>query len=340
MKICYWSIAWGEYRYMLQALVDSFHNVGLTDDFHVWTDGFLKGAASVQLIDPKTNLDQLQFFKFDFLEKEVRKLGDYDAFVFIDADHYFVRKPAVTPEQLLNGGPWHSFLESPVNAPTTTRRDWWDCPTERLVRLFRDNGCVQNEIRNSNGGYWVCHRDFIDDAARFAREFHEICKSAGHTFPEEVSVAYLTQLMNPDARPHYLERLNGYWASDWTDTFKNRMPVDEEWEMTYYMTGRKAKVRPALVHAMRSKAALKMAGVLSQTGRDKLSTIQLSPEDFQDEQGSGGVGGEKAGGGGAAPAACENKEAHKGACEGSAQSCRSRRAGAAKKASRHGAAAV
>jgi len=95
MKVCYWSISWGQYSYILQSLLKSFKDVGMTEDFHVFSDKELKYVYNHKLI-PTIELDQLQFFKFHYL-KEVAKL-DYDIFVFIDADHFFVRKPDITIE--------------------------------------------------------------------------------------------------------------------------------------------------------------------------------------------------------------------------------------------------
>ena len=256
MKICYWSIAWGEYRYMLQALVNSFREVGMTDDFHVWVDGPFKHATSTNKPVEDIKFDQLQFFKFHYLKQEVRKLGDYDAFVFIDADHFYVRKPTKSIEQILGTAPWHSFLESPINAATTRRMDWWSCPNDKIVKLFREHGIESRIIYNSNGGHWICHREFIDDAHRFALEFHEDCAKVGHRMPEEVAICWLTHYMSADLTPRLVYNYFDYWGSDWTGQFKDRLPDGSVWDLEDYMTGMKFKVNPSLVHAMRSKKAL------------------------------------------------------------------------------------
>lgn len=258
MKICYWSVAWGNYRYMLQTLVDSYKRVGMEHDFHAYTDGPFQGLSHP--LDPGVELDSRQFFKFHYLQRVLKPLG-YDIYVFIDADHYFVRKPETTPEQLLAGAPWHSFLESPLaNNVQGARQDWWKCPVRQMDYFFRSQGVQARETRCSNGGHWVCHREFIDDAVRFALEFSSNCEKQGWVFQEEVAVAYLGHYMCADTSKHHLERHLNYWGTDWTAQFADRLPDGNPWTSTYYMSGRTELVNPAIVHAMRSKKALEAKG--------------------------------------------------------------------------------
>jgi hypothetical protein len=253
-KICYWSISWGDYDYMCQSLVTSFKNVGMKDDFITFTEKPIKNCINYSL-DTSINLDPLQFFKFEYLKHQMQKM-DYDIFVFIDADHFFVRKPEIEIENILNNSPWHSFLESPINTINTKRENWWGIPNHNFINYMRVNGVLSTEIRNTNGGYWICNKNFINRACDLAYEFHNYLKSNGLTVPEEVSIAYLSHLMSPKLEDRYLENYTNYWASDWTEIFKDKVPEDKEWEYTSYMTFEKIKVKPAIVHAMRSKKAL------------------------------------------------------------------------------------
>ncbi len=258
MKICYWSVAWGDYRYMLQALIHSIRYAGDATPFIAFSDGPLRYCDKRDM-DGSIERDALQFWKFKYLQQHMKQT-EYDAYVFIDADHFFVRKPKPL-EELLAGAPWHSFLESPLNAPETTRKDWWHCPNERMVELMRSHGCAQQTLYNSNGGFWVCRKDFVDDACRFAYEFHEDCNKAGHKMPEEVAIGWLTQYMcGGDNAPHTGANNKDVWGSDWTGQYKNRLPDGKIWELTEYMTGAQKAVNPAIVHAMRSKDALMKYG--------------------------------------------------------------------------------
>jgi hypothetical protein len=254
MKICYWSIAWGEYSYILQSLLKSYNDVGLKNDFHVYSDKKLKYCINHEL-NKSIELDKLQFFKFNYLKKELSKLN-YDIFVFIDADHFFVRKPEIKIEDILGEDNWHSFLESPVNSYRTQRQDWWGIPNYHLVKYFKELGVKTEEIRNTNGGYWICRKNFINSACDLAFNCHEYLKSNFFIVPEEVSVGYISHMVSKNQEKRYAENYLDYWASDWTSNFGNILPENRPWIWTSYMTNERFKVNPSLVHAMRSKNAL------------------------------------------------------------------------------------
>jgi hypothetical protein len=253
-KFCYWTISWGDYDYIAQSMINSARNVGIDDHFYAFTEKPIKNCFNISL-NKNIQLDQLQFFKFEYLEKEILKL-DYDYFVFIDADHYFVRKPDISPLDIIKDDPWHSFLESPINLPSTKRKDWWGVPNMVLEKFFRKNGVMSREIRNSNGGFWIVKKEFISQARILAYEFHNKFKKYNITVPEEVSIAYLSHLMSPIIEDRFLENYTNYWASDWTDNFKDIVPFNREWDYVSYMTLENMRVKPAIVHAMRSKNAL------------------------------------------------------------------------------------
>lgn len=253
-KYCYWSIAWGEYSYMLQSLVNSAREVGIEEDFITFSDIPISNSINYEL-DKNIELDQLQFFKFEYLVKKMKEM-DYEYFIFIDADHFFLRKPDISIEEIMRGSPWHSFLESPINSLKTQRKDWWSVTNKIMIQYMRTMGVESEEIRNTNGGFWICHKDFSQQAHTLAYDFHNKLKNMGLIVPEEVSIGYLSHLMSPVASDRFAERFTNYWASDWTGVFQDKMPEDIEWESTSYMTFEKIPVKPAIIHAMRSKKSL------------------------------------------------------------------------------------
>jgi hypothetical protein len=255
LKICYWSIAWGDYSYMLQTLIDSFHEFQIDGDFIAISDRELKNCINVN-IDPNIPLDLSNYmFKFDYLKKLVNY--DYDYFVFIDSDSIFVRKPAISPlEFMKQGNPWHAFLESPINSNKTVRGDWWGVPNQKLEAYFRDLGVRCQEIRNMNAGYWVCKRNFINRAYTLGYECYNYFVNKGYRITEEIPMSYITNHICGDVSKHFHEKYFDYWASDWISVFLRVIPFDKEWEYESYMTGEKLTVNPALVHAMRSKPEL------------------------------------------------------------------------------------
>lgn len=253
MKTLIWSVAWGDYRYMLQSLVDSIRSVGIDHDILTFSDQPIHGAISCEK-DESIQMDFKQYWKFKYLSK-VSEL-DYDLFVFIDSDHYFVRRPDKDFSEIIGSDPWHSFLESPINSPATRRGDWWGLPNHLMLDLYRDFGVTQRVIYNTNGGFWMSRRAFANHAASVASLFNDFQKGRGLDLPEEVFVAILSHMFSEDYSDRLHERYVDTWASEWTGVLADRIPTGEPWQFQEYMTHAKSFVNPAIVHAMRSKSAL------------------------------------------------------------------------------------
>ena len=253
-ELIVWSVAWGDYSYMLQALVSSLRRTGFGGKIVVFCDRPIK-EAEWHPIDPSIDLDQLQFWKFDYLCKHMAKEPGKDL-VFIDSDHYVVRNVSEHLPKLLKDGPWHSFLEGSINTPSTRRGDWWGCPNADFVRMCRDFGVMQKEIRNSNGGFWAIRSEFAETSRIFAKEFHEFARKRGHVFPEEVSIAVMSHMFSEDHSVSFVEKWAHVWGSEWTGTLQDRVPDGNPWKLVNYMSGETSLVNPAIVHAMRSKSAL------------------------------------------------------------------------------------
>jgi hypothetical protein len=152
--------------------------------------------------------------------------------------------------------PWHCFLESPINTEKTIRPDWWGVPNKTLEGLYRDLGVSCKEIRNMNAGYWICRREFIPNACELGTKCMLYFLKNKFKITEEIPMAYITNYMSTDNTFHFHENYFNYWASDWTGKFAYMVPTDTEWINTSYMTNEKTLIRPAIVHAMRSKEAL------------------------------------------------------------------------------------
>jgi len=255
IKICYWTIAWGNYAYMAQSLVNSAKNIGIQDDFIVFSDKNLINCINYPL-DSKIELNLSNYmFKFFYLIKLLEL--DYEYFVFIDSDSYFVAQPNISPLDLMKeGNPWHCFLESPINSEKTIRPDWWGVPVKTLTQMYRNLGVINKEIRNVNAGYWICKKSFIKQAYKLGINCYNYFVSNNYHITEEIPMAYITNYMSKNINFHFHENYFNYWASDWTGNFKNIIPLHTTWNYESYMTGEKFKIKHALVHAMRSKNAL------------------------------------------------------------------------------------
>ena len=257
MRTLIWSVAWGDYRYMLQNLMNSIRSVGIEHDILTFSDQPLSGVISCEM-DKNIHLDGTQYWKFDYLTK-IAKL-DYDVFVFIDSDHHFVRKPRLDFHELLAGDPWHSFLESPLNNSTTSRSDWWSVQNKDMVKLWRDFGVTQNTLYNTNGGFWICKKEFAEHARKTVLLFKDFQSKLNLNLPEEVPIGVLSHMFSMDYEKRLHKNLMDIWASEWTGALKDRLPNGYDWEFVEYMTGKKINVNPSIVHAMRSKSALVQSG--------------------------------------------------------------------------------
>lgn len=257
MKTLIWSVAWGDYRYMMQNLMESIRNSGVEHDMLTFSDEPLHGVISCEK-DSSIEMDFKQYWKFKYLTK-VAQL-DYDLFVFIDSDHHFVRRPPKDFREIIGDDPWHSFLESPINSPLTRRGDWWGVPNPAMARLYWDFGVSQGTVYSTNGGFWMCRKEFAKHASDVAFLFRDFQKGKKLDLPEEVVVAVLSHMFSMDYSRRFHSSYLDIWASEWTGALNDRVPAGGPWEFQEYMTGTKSSVNPAIVHAMRSKNALVRSG--------------------------------------------------------------------------------
>ena len=257
MRTLVWSVAWGEYRYMMQALMRSIRDVGVGCDLLTFSDEPLDGVMSLEM-DTKIEMDFKQYWKFRYLPRLAEL--DYDLFVFIDSDHYFVRRPPREFAEVIGSDPWHSFLESPINSPSTRRGDWWGVPNQEMVKVYRGFGVNQRTVYSTNGGFWMCRREFLAHASSVGLLFRDYQRGLGLDLPEEVAIAVMSHMFSKDYSKRMHSSNMDFWASEWTGVLQDRVPDGEPWTFQEYMTHARGEVNPAIVHAMRSKKALVEAG--------------------------------------------------------------------------------
>ncbi len=251
MRYCYWSVVDGDYTRMMGTVIQSARAVGVFKDFHVWSDQPVAGAVH----HPVTQFDKAHYlFKLVFLRDAVSKLN-YDYFVWLDADTYFVRNPGDVL-RVMQGAPVHASLESDACLPENTRADWWQCPLPNYAGLMEARGVRSKAIFNVNAGFWIVHRDVIETFFNLCFDFWNFCKDNGYTFTEEAPLAYATHMLCGNPYEHTLRATSDVWASDWIGYFRDKLPTGQAWPFEDYFTGEQFLVDPAIVHAMRSKEAL------------------------------------------------------------------------------------
>jgi hypothetical protein len=254
-KFCYWTVADGRHGKMMETTIASARAVGVKEDFHVWSDKPVKGAIHHDC----GNFDKhLYLFKFKFLKEEVQKL-DYDYFIFLDADNYFVRNPGDILS-IMGSSPVFVCMENDcTDLEKMKRKDWWGCPIDRWGKVLRDNGVTSSKVYNTNAGFWIVSKGIINHFYDIAMDFWNKChKDYGFkNFTEEPALAYAGHMLaKNDMDKQTLPKTCHIWASDWTGVYSGRIPDGKPWAFEDYMSGVKQWVNPAIVHAMRSKDAM------------------------------------------------------------------------------------
>lgn len=257
-EICYWSIADGDYAFMLQNLVNSYRSAGMQEDFHAFCDKNISGAI-LHKID--TFDKGLFMFKYTYLKQVVKGL-DYRYFVFLDADNYFVRQPPPMGD-LMKNATLHTFFECDCTRPPSIRKEWQCCPLPVYVQLMRDCGVMSEKVYNVNGGFFMVKRESIDLMCDLMMDFWKYGLQKGYVFTDEVPLAYAAHMLCEDPEEHLLKSHTNYWCSDWTGCFAGRLPDGNPWMFADYMTHEPYMVNPAIVHAIKSKDALIEQGKLS-----------------------------------------------------------------------------
>lgn len=253
-KMCYWTVCFGTYTDMTEAMIKSARNVGVDDPFVVYADREIKDSNTLTLELPHGfQNDNHYLFKLDYL-KDVGRMF-YDYFTFIDADSYFVRHPGDLI-RYCHDGPIHFTMESNCNQNYGYRKDWWGCSLPEFCQLMWEKGVRSKMIFNLNAGLWTVKREAILHVHRLGYEFWNHAQSKGYTFTEEAALAYAGHMLMGNVYKHRLVLAPELWASDWMGHFAGRLPIDEPWIFHDYMTDEHIHVQPAIVHAMRSKEIL------------------------------------------------------------------------------------
>jgi hypothetical protein len=245
---------------MMATAIASARRSGVQEDFHVWTDREIPGA----ICHPCGAFDHsLYLFKIKFLLEEVSRL-EYDYFVFLDADNFFVRHPGEGAfDKLLRQNPWFVQLESDCTSKFVARGDWWGCPIKWYPLLLRYHGVQSEKIYNCNAGFWIVRKEAIQKFYEKAMAFFQFAREELHlvNFTEEPPLAFVGHFVDDPERNNFAST-HWIWASDWTGQFAGRLPTGSPWDFEDYMRGQKTRVNPAIVHAMRSKDAL-IQGVMA-----------------------------------------------------------------------------
>ena len=218
-RFCYWSVGTGAYCDLLHSMVASARQAGVTEDFHFWTDREVPGA----ICHPAGRFDNWGWlFKLVFLRRDVARLN-YDYFVYLDSDNWFVRRPA-DPLQILGGAPMHATLEADLTRPLEVPV-WWDYPASTFVNLFRRAGVRHASIHNINGGMFIESRAAIEVLYQLAAGFWRFCRDQGVLCVDEPLISYAMHMLCDHPEKHTLSRTHSFWATDANAAFHASGPL-------------------------------------------------------------------------------------------------------------------
>jgi hypothetical protein len=263
-EFCFWSVATGPYAEMAQCMVDSARSVGVFKTFHLWTDRKIEGAVCHP---SRASAVKERYVQLKLLYTQVRKLK-YDYFVWLDADTIFVRHPGDVL-RVLHDAPVHASLESNTAQPDPLQPQWGICALPNFTKLMRFKGVRSDAIFTVNAGFWIVHREVIENFCVLAWDFWEFCKLVGYRFGVEPLLAYVTQMLCGNPYLHTLKSTADLWAPDGVGRFSGSVPQAGGWNHKDPFSGEAFNVNPAIIHAPCSKRAL----VASARARAALSPV-------------------------------------------------------------------
>jgi hypothetical protein len=265
----FWSVVDSSQVDRLQGSIRSARQRGVFKDFHVWSDQPIEQA----ICHPVPKLDQSTAgFKFTFLRDFVKQLN-YDYFVWLGADSYFVRNPGQVL-RVLHGSPVHATLECDACASNNRATAWCNCSLSRYARLMQARGVKNRSIFSVDAGFWIVHHDVIDRFCDLALDFWELWKRDGHD-PNAVepALANAVQLLCGNPYQHTLANNSELWAADRLGCYRTGLPDGRPWMYEDEFSGDRCLVNPAIVHAIGCKDLLAATGRRAANRSDHMSQV-------------------------------------------------------------------
>lgn len=166
-SFCYWTVATGRHAEMAKALITSARSVGVKEDFHVITDA---SEIETSTVHPAGKFEFQQYmFKIHFLKSIISKL-DYDYYVFLDADNYFVRntKDLITSCFKNDESVFiHHQDSKKYNSQTYIHK---------YQHVFTNNGIEISDINQIDLNFWIIKKDFVGTLCHIASELFDFDK--------------------------------------------------------------------------------------------------------------------------------------------------------------------
>ena len=258
-RFCYWSIGNKSCSFLLNCLVRSAREKGVSEDIHVWTDRKISGAINHFMSRSESNhLTKQSPYLYDFKYRYLKKMLDYpyDAYVFLDSDILFVRKPDDLVARL-DQDPVHVFFEGALtDVKNLKRSDWYGCPMEKFVSMMRDMGVRTNNVYGVNGGLWIIRRDYVKKFCELVEVFYgKMYKSGYVKVNDEPPLSYAAHMLSCPERHLLKDHLEDYGNYNCVES-SSKLPDGTPWDMDFWFSNERYSVNPSLAHCFRSKELL------------------------------------------------------------------------------------
>lgn len=254
-----------------ETMIASARSVGVTEDFHAFCTRDVEGAIN--------HGADFQFDKFMFKIELLKRMSalDYEYFVWVDPDNYFVRHPGDFTELLRNELIWVS-MEGDVTA-SGAAKNWWGIGGSQalpsLIDTFRSFGIIGQSIWNTNAGMFIVRREAVETfCSEMYRIRDEIVSRGFADVTEEAPLAIVGQTMVRDPASNRFANHSHIWASDWIGaSTATGLPTGRPFACKDWVTQQELPpINPAIVHVMGKKNLMAV--------RPQWLAASIAPQDY------------------------------------------------------------
>lgn len=214
----------------IAAMIRSARRAGAAEDFHAFAVEHVPDAINHRISADRSWKNHM--LKIDLVAELAAATGEqYDAFVWLDSDNWFVHDPGDLRVMLRDNPIWVG-MESDLRQ--SIQRDWYGMPIKGAPSVFdvlTAAGCRPDFMYGVNGGMWVVRREAV---AEFHKRAFAACKVFAdrgypHATNDEPPLSVLGSTMVCDPEANTIAKWSHVWACDWVGRWTNQLPDGRPW---------------------------------------------------------------------------------------------------------------
>ena len=265
---------------IIRGMVSRAREAGVSEDIHV----FAPLPVSDTIFHQFTGDWKKHMAKIDFMLELANT--EYDYFVWIDADTWFVRDPGNLSDLIRDEKCWVS-MESDFHSQDAKFNEWYGLfvkdlpspphPSDKLTPnafdVYKSFGA--KHAFNTNGGMFIVRRSAVAEFHQKTWEvFNKLHEMGFHNVPDEPPLAIVGDVLASDPLQNTFEQHKHRWACDWHSTFAHRLPDGKPWAGKDWLTQTEiGPINPDIVHLMRGKHLLQQYNAKAEPVGTKLHEI-------------------------------------------------------------------